>query len=129
MRKSKLLAGVYNVYTVFDKVSKHYTKLYFANTDEEMIRLHLPEVIADNFLRDVVIFKIGIFNDVTGEIKQTVKKRVQTDCYLFPHSKLSPNGENLKLEDMEKVIHETKNEILANLGNSEEDNNSDNKED
>lgn len=29
---------------------------------------------------------------------------------------------------MEQVIHETKNEILANLGNSEEDNNSDNKE-
>lgn len=129
MRKSKLLAGVYNVYTVFDKVSKHYTKLYFATTDEEMIRLHLPEVIADNFLRDIVLFKIGIFNDVTGEIKQTVKKRVNTDCYLFPHSKLSPHGENLKLEDMEKVIHETKNEILANLGNSEEYNNSDNKED
>lgn len=119
MRKSKLLAGVYNVYTVFDKISKHYTKLYFATTDEEMIRLHLPEVIADNFLRDVVIFKIGIFNDVTGEIKQTVKKRVPTDCYLFPHSKLSPNGENLKVEDMEKVIHETKNEIIASLSSEE----------
>lgn len=119
MRKSKLLAGVYNVYTVFDKISKHYTKLYFATTDEEMIRLHLPEVIADNFLRDVVIFKIGIFNDVTGEIKQTVKKRVPTDCYLFPHSKLSPNGEDLKVEDMEKVIHETKNEIIASLSSEE----------
>lgn len=127
MRKAKLLAGVYNVYTVFDKVSKHHKKLYFATTDEEFIKIYLPDVIADNFLRDVVIFKIGIFNDVTGEIKQTVKKRVPTDCYCFPYSKLSPNGVDLKLEDMEKVIHETKNEILANLNNSKDDN-SDNKE-
>lgn len=128
MRKSKLLAGLYNVYTVFDKVSRHCTKLYFATTDEEMIRLHLPEVLADNFLRDIIIFKIATFNDVTCEIKPTIKKRVPTDCYLFPHSKLSPNGENLKIEEIEQVIHQTKNEIIATYGSSEENDNSDNKE-
>ena len=120
MRKSKLLAGVYGVYAVFDKVSKHYKKLYFANTDEEFVKIYLPEVISDNFLRDITIFKIGIFNDVTGEIKPCVKKRVPTDCYCFPHSKLSPQGENVSLDELEEVIHKTKNEILASLSEQKE---------
>lgn len=118
MRKSKLLAGQYGVYAPFDKIAKHYKGLYFANTDEEFIRLYLPAVIIDTPLRDLAIFKIGIFNDVTGEIKQCVKKRVSTDCYLFPHSKLSPVGENVTPEQIEEVVTSTKQEIIAN--NSEE---------
>lgn len=117
MRKSKLLAGVYGVYAAYDKVAKHYKGLYFANTDEEFIRLYLPTVIIDTPLRDVTIFKIGLFNDVTGEIKQCAKKRISTDCYLFPHSKLSPVGENVTPEEIEKVIIETKQEIIANNSN------------
>lgn len=116
MKKKELLAGVYNVYSAFDKVSKHYKGLYFASTDEDFIRLHLPTVILDTPLRDLTIFKIGVFNDITGEIKQTIKKRVATDCYLFPHSRLSPVGENVTPEQIEETVLKTKNEILASVG-------------
>lgn len=113
MRKSKLLAGLYGVYVVYDKVSKHYTHMYFASTDEDFIRLYLPTIVSTVALREINIFKIGVFNDVTGELKPTVKKRINTDCYLFPHSRLSPQGENLTHEEVEKAIIETKNQILA----------------
>lgn len=113
MRKSKLLAGVYGVYAVYDKISKHYRGLYFASNDADFIKLYLPSIILSIPLRDLQIFKIGIFNDITGEIKSTVKKRVSTDSYKFPHSRLSPEGEDLSLEEMEKELTETKNKILA----------------
>ena len=113
MRKSKLLAGVYGVYACYDKVSKHYKGIYFASNDEDFIRLKLPTCIYDTPLRDLQIYKIGIFNDVTGEIKQTVKKRVDVSCYCFPHSRLSPVGEDVSIEDIEKTVQETKNEMLA----------------
>lgn len=113
MRKSKLLMGLYGVYAVYDKVSKHYKKIYFASTDEDFIRLYLPEVILYTPLRDLQIFKIAIFNDVTGELKPCVKKRISTDCYLFPHSKLSPVGENVSLDKIEETVNDVKNQIIA----------------
>ena len=120
MRKSKLLAGQYNVYAVYDKISKHYKHIYYATNDEDFIRLYLPSIILDIPLRELTIYKIGIFNDVTGEIKQTVKKIVNTNCYLFPHSKLSPVGENLSHEEIEKAVQETKNKIIAESSTPED---------
>lgn len=122
MRKSKLLAGQYGVYAVFDKISKHYKGIYYASNDEDFIRLYLPTIILSIPLRELQIFKIGIFNDVTGELKPTVKKRIQTDCYCFPHSRLSPIGENLTNEEIEKQINETKNKIIAESSQNEESN-------
>ena len=113
MRKSKLLEGNYSVYVVYDKISKHYKDIYFASTDEDFIRLYLPTIVTTIALRELAIFKIGIFNDVTGELKITTKKRINTDCYLFPHSRLSPSGENITHEEIEKVVTETKNKIIA----------------
>lgn len=113
MRKSKLLMGLYGVYAVYDKISKHYKKLYYASTDEDFIRLYLPEIILDTPLRDLQLFKIAIFNDVTGELKSCVKKRISTDCYMFPHSKLSPVGENLSLDKIEETVNDVKNQIIA----------------
>ena len=60
MRKTKLLAGQYGVYVAFDKVSKHYTSMFFASTDEDFIRLYLPTCIIHTPLRDLQIFKIGV---------------------------------------------------------------------
>lgn len=122
MRKKNLLAGIYNVYVVFDKVSKHYKEMYFSSTDEDFIRTKLPNVILSTPLRDLQIFKIGIFNDVTGELKPTVRKKINTDCYLFPHSRLSPKGEDLPLEKIEEEIIKTKNEIIATVGSENENN-------
>lgn len=113
MRKSKLLEGTYNVYVVYDKISKHYKDIYYASTDEDFIRLYLPTIVLNVALREIVIYKIGIFNDVTGELKTTTKKRINTDCYLFPHSRLSPAGENISHEEIEKAVIETKNQIIA----------------
>ena len=121
MRKKDLLAGQYNVYAVFDKVSKHHQALYYATTDEEFIRKYLPKCIASFPLRDLSVFKIGTFNDVTGELKQTIRKRVDVECYCFPHSRLSSVGDNVKLSDLEESIQKTKNEILSLL--TEEENN------
>ena len=113
MKKSKLLPGNYGVYVVYDKISKHYKDIYYASTDEDLIRLHLPTIILSVALREIAIFKIGIFNDVTGELKITTKKRVNTDCYLFPHSRLSPHGENISHEEIENAVNETKNQIIS----------------
>lgn len=115
MRKAKLLNGKYNVYAVFDKISKHHTKLYFATTDEDFVRKYLPEVFLTIPLRDLKVFKIGIFDDVTGEIKPTVHKLVKTDCYLFPRVSRSNVGDNVSLEEVEQVVTETKNTIIASV--------------
>lgn len=122
MRKAKLLAGVYNVYAVYDKISKHYKGIYFASNDEDFIRLYLPSIILSIALRELTIYKIGIFNDVTGELKPTVKKVVKTDCYTFPHNRLSPAGEDLSIETIEKELQETKNKIIAESTTVEEEN-------
>lgn len=119
MRKRELLAGTYNVYCIFDKISKHYIKMYFATNDEDLIRKYLPEIILSVPLRELQIFKIGIFNDVTGELKSSIRKRVDTSCYLFPHSRLSPEGENLTHEEVEKAVLETKNKIITESDDSE----------
>ena len=121
MRKSKLLEGIYGVYVVYDKISKHYKDIYFASTDEDFIRLYLPTIVTTIALRELTIFKIGIFNDVTGEFKNTTKKRINTDCYLFPHSRLSPSGENITHEEVEKVVNETKNKIIAEATTTDEE--------
>ena len=121
MRKAKLLAGQYGVYAVFDKISKHYKQVYYASNDEDFIRLYLPSIIMTIPLRELQIFPIGTFNDVTGDLKPTVKKRIDTNCYLFPHSKLSPIGENVTHEEIEKNIQETKNQIIASASEVEED--------
>lgn len=120
MRKSKLLEGTYSVYVVYDKISKHYKDIYFASNDEDLIRLYLPTIVTTTALRELTIFKIGIFNDVTGELKPTTKKRINTECYLFPHSRLSPPGENITHEEVEKEVTETKNKLIAELNNSDE---------
>lgn len=122
MRKKDLLAGVYNVYASFDKISKHYIELSFASTDEAFVKLCLPSILVKCPLRDLQVFKIGVFNDVTGELKHSVRKSVKLDCYYFPHSRLSPPGENLSLEEIDETVQKTKNEIIANSASVEAEN-------
>ena len=97
-----------NVYTIHDKIADLYVGLTYHYTDEEMIRMFLPTVLMDYSLRDIEIICIGIFDEQKGVIEQTPHRTIDTNCYLFPHSRLSPEGEDEKLEDIEKKCKEIK---------------------
>lgn len=116
------------VYTVYNKVSKKYTGLFYHYTDEEMIQKSLPIILMDYCLRDIEIIRIAIFNDDNGCLIpiDSDKKIVDTNCYLFPHSRLSPEGEDLTLDEIQTSMQNKKNEILAKSTTVEKD--SENKE-
>lgn len=103
------------VYTVYNRVSKKYNGLFYHYTDEEMIQKSLPIILMDYCLRDIDILRIAIFNDDKGNLipLDSDKKIVDTNCYLFPHSRLSPEGENLSLDEIQESMQNKKNEILA----------------
>lgn len=103
------------VYTVYNTVSKKYNGLFYHYTDEEMIQKSLPIILMDYCLRDIEILRIAFFNDDNGLITPlgNDKKIVDTNCYLFPHSRLSPEGENLSLDEIQQSMQNKKNEILA----------------
>lgn len=105
----------HKIYTCFDKVSKKYRGLFYHNTDEEMIRTSLPTILYDYPLRDIEIYRIGQFNEDTGEIVYLKAKLIPTDCYTFPHSRLSCTGDNLKLSELDNGIKENKNKIISEL--------------
>lgn len=97
-----------NVYTVHDKIADVYVGLSYHYTDEDMIRTFLPTVLIDYSLRDIEIICIGIFDENKGVIEQTEHRTIDTNCYLFPHSRLSPEGEDEKIENIEKKCKEIK---------------------
>lgn len=111
------------VYTVYNKVSKKYNGLFYHYTDEEMIQKSLPIVLMDFCLRDIEILRIAIFNDDNGIITPlgSDKKSVDTNCYLFPHSRLSPEGEDLSLDEIQDSMQNKKNEILSKSKTVEND--------
>lgn len=104
----KLKTRCKNVYTIHDKIADVYVGLTYHYTDEEMIRMFLPTVLMDYSLRDIEIVKIGIFDENKGIIQSEEHSLIPTDCYLFPHSRLSPEGENESLETIEKHCKEIK---------------------
>lgn len=103
------------VYTVYNKVSKKYNGLFYHYTDEEMIQKSLPIILMDYCLRDIEILRLAIFDDDNGNLTflGSDKKSVDINCYLFPHSRLSPDGENLPLDEIQTSMQNKKNEILA----------------
>ena len=114
----KLKTRCKNVYTIHDKIADVYVGLTYHYTDEEMIRIFLPTVLMDYSLRDIEIVKIGIFDENKGIIQSEEHQIVPTDCYLFPHSRLSPVGEDESLETIEetckkiKTQHVTKEDVI-----------------
>ena len=97
-----------NVYTIHDKIADLYVGLTYHYTDEEMVRNFLPTVLMDYSLRDIEIICIGIFDENKGVLENVEHRIIDTNCYLFPHSRLSPDGEDEKLEDIEKKCKEIK---------------------
>lgn len=108
INETELKTRCKNVYTIHDKIADVYVGLSYHYTDEDMIRTFLPTVLIDYSLRDIEIICIGIFDENKGVIEQTEHRTIDTNCYLFPHSRLSPQGENEKLENIEKKCKEIK---------------------
>lgn len=105
-----------NVYTIHDKIADVYVGLTYYYTDEDMIRTFLPTVLMDYSLRDIEIVKIGIFDENKGVIQSEEHQIVPTDCYLFPHSRLSPKGEDESLENIEDNCKKIKAKNLSKQG-------------
>lgn len=104
-KKETFSGGSYQyIYTVYDKVSKLYRGTFYHNTDEEMIKISLPTLLIEFALRDIIIYRVGRFNTATGDVEGFNHKAIDTSCYLFPHSRLSPDGENLSLEEVQKAV-------------------------
>lgn len=108
MTEQELKTKCKNVYTIHDKISDMYIGLTYHYTDEEMIRSFLPTVLMDYPLRDIEIICIGIFDENKGVIENSPHRIIDTKCYLFPHSRLSPEGEDEQLDNIEKKCKEIK---------------------
>ena len=108
MNETELKTRCKNVYTIHDKIADLYVGLTYHYTDEEMIRTFLPTVLMDYSLRDIEIICIGIFDEQKGVIENSPHRTIDTNCYLFPHSRLSPEGEDEKIEEIEKKCKEIK---------------------
>ena len=108
--KQELKTKCKNVYTIHDKIADVYVGLTYHYTDEDMIRTFLPTVLMDYSLRDIEIVRIGLFDEHKGIIQADEQKVIPTDCYLFPHSRLSPNGENESIEKIEEQCKKIKAE-------------------
>lgn len=108
MKETEFKTRCKNVYTIHDKISGMYIGLTYHYTDKDMIRTFLPTVLMDYALRDIEIVCIGVFDDNKGVIENSAQRIIDTNCYLFPHSRLSPEGEDEQLQDIEKTCKEIK---------------------
>ena len=122
MKETELKTKCKNVYTIHDKITDMYIGLTYHYTDEDMIRNFLPTVLMDYSLRDIEIICIGIFDENKGVIENTEHRIIDTNCYLFPHSKLSPVGEDETLENIEKTCKEIKSKYTVIKGEDKENN-------
>lgn len=115
MFKTKKTNYTHFVYTIYDSVSKKYRGCFYHSTDEEMIKITLPTILMDFPLRDIEIRRIGMFNEDTGELFPSNHVIIPTNCYTFPHSRLSSHGDDLSLEDLDKAMKDKKNEMIAQI--------------
>lgn len=109
------------IYSVYDSVSKKYRGTFYHSTDEEMIRTTLPSILMDFPLRDIEIHRIGMFDEDSGEIFSCKHVIIPTDCYTFPHSRLSCNGDDLDMNELDKAMKEKKVDMMESLKESKED--------
>lgn len=114
VNETELKTRCKNVYTIHDKIADVYVGLTYHYTDEDMVRTFLPTVLIDYSLRDIEIICIGIFDENKGVIEQTEHRTIDTNCYLFPHSRLSPEGEDEQIENIEKKCKEIKAKHAVN---------------
>lgn len=111
----------YNIYSIYDTVSKEFVGLFYHSTDEDMIRSSLPSVLMDYPLRDIEVYRIGTFYRERGTVKGCVNKvKVRTNQYLFPHSRLSSKGDDLTLDELDEGMKKAKANAVANLASKKD---------
>lgn len=107
---------MFNLYSVYDKVSKRYLSLSFSNNDQTFIRSSLYSILMDYPLKDIEIHCLGEFDDVDGKIKVAKKSRsVDLSAYIFPVSRMSQTP--LTLEEIDKGAKTAKAKIQEELEN------------
>lgn len=109
---------VNNVYTVYDKVGKRYIGLFYAPSDEAVIRQSLPSILMDFPLRDINVVCIGQFDELRGEIVSSAPKYVNVSCYTFPHSRLSSVGDDLDVNEVDDFMKKVKSDQVAKSSKS-----------
>lgn len=114
-KKKDVQKGTHYIYTIYDSVSKKYRGTFYHTTDEDMIRTSLPTVLMDFPLRDIEVYRVGIFNEDTGDVFESHRVLIPTDCYTFPHSRLSSKDDNLSLEEIDEKMKEEKNKLIADI--------------
>lgn len=108
----------FNVYTVKDTVGKvhAYRGLFYVGSDEDFVRTSLFSILMDFPLRDIEVYQIGEFDDDTAALTPLKEKRlIDLNCYKFPHSRLSPDGEDTSLEEISKSAKDFKAKKMAEL--------------
>lgn len=116
METPEIKSRVKCVYTVHDKIADVYVGLTYHYTDEDMIRTFLPTILMDYSLRDIEIICIGVFDENKGVIETCEHYVVPTDCYLFPHSRLSSVCDDESLDNIEKHVKEIKTKKTVEKG-------------
>ena len=122
MFKKQPKLGNYYIYSVYDNVSKQFRGTFYHSTDEDMIRTTLPTILMDFALRDIEIHKIASFDDTSGEIIPIKHVIIPTDCYTFPHSRLSSDGDDLPVEELDTKMKEFKAQKIAELSEQKSNN-------
>lgn len=114
-KSNQIVMGKQIIYSVYDSVSKQYRGTFYHSTDAEMIKVSLPSLLMEFALRDISIYRVGYFDPTTGDVSACHHVKIPLDSYTFPHFRCSPKGEDLTLEEVEKEMQKTKNELIAKM--------------
>lgn len=114
----------FNVYSVQDKVKRvdnnstlcRFNGLFQVSSDDEFVRQCLFTVLMDLPLRDINIYQVAFFDDETGKIEPCEPRKLDlSNCYKIPKSTLSPEGDDLSLDELDKSAKAFKAKRMADL--------------
>lgn len=104
------------IYTVHDKVANRCVGTFAGSSDAVMLRVSLPSIIMDFSFRDIEIYRVARIDFVTGLVEGFDRPKViPLDTYLFPHSRLSPKGEDVSLQALDDAMKELHHNMKKNL--------------
>lgn len=102
-----------NVYALFDKVSKRYLALTFAESDDDYVRQALYPTLMDYPLRDVEYYQVAEFDNKTGVLSPCPHRLGSWEAYKFPVTRMSGTGDDISLDEIDKHAKESKASFVA----------------